>query len=153
MSESIKFAGKNDSNIVTPVSVSDEGHLRERRQFTTESTDIVNEVLNITETTYYPAFDARQSGMIAIVIWNRSGVPLTLQFYSILSNGTGTAVAPCRDAKDELPVFTIPSGHQVVITPEDLPMLNYAQYINVSLTPAGTPTGTSATFVRVLNKR
>ena len=153
MNTSFKFAGKNDSNVVTPVSVSDEGHIREERKFNNSEYDIVNEVLAITEKTAYPSYDARNSGLISIVVLNRSGVSLDLQFntpkdYS--AQGISTAV---YNVKGEPFIFTIPSGRLTVITPEDLPMLNYAQYINISLTPSGTPTGTAKTLVRIFDKR
>lgn len=153
MSTSIKFAGKDDSNNVTPISVTNEGYVREARQFSYSMTDIVNDVLAITEKTYYPSVDVSTKGLVAIQFWNRSGVSVDLQFYNpITNNPLGNAVAPIKTADGNLPVFTIANGDNVIITPEDLPMLNYCKYINVSLTPAATPTGTNNTALRVITK-
>lgn len=153
MSESIKFAGKNDSNNVTPVSVTNEGHVREARQFSYSMTDIVNEVLAITQETFYPSVDVSTKGLVAIQFWNRSGVSVDLQFFNpVTNNPLGNDVAPIKMADGNLPKFTVAAGDNIIILPEDLPLLNYCKYINVSLKPAETPTGTSATSLRVITK-
>lgn len=153
MSESLKFAGKNDSNAVTPVSVSNEGHVRMNRKYKITQTELVNEVFTSSDTVYYPAYDARNSGVIALVVNNRSGVDLELQMYSILANGHGqNPVVSIIDSKGEMPKITIPAGKVMCITSEDWPMLLYAPYINLSLKPSGTPTGTSTTYIFIIDK-
>lgn len=153
MASSLKFAGKNSSGNVTPISVSTEGYIQEERKFKITTTDIVREALDITSKTFYQAYDARNSGIISILAWNRTGVPLTLQFYNPTAKGNGAAVAPIYNVRGDLPVFIIPNGRPTIISAEDLPMLNNSPYINISLTPDGTPTGTSDTVIMVIDKR
>ena len=153
MSESIKFAGKNDNSVVTPVSVSNEGYIRNQRIYNNTYTDIVNEVLSITEKTFYEGYDARNTGILSIMVWNRSGVDMTIQFYNPTVKGTGNALMAIYDIDGNLPVITIPSGKPTLITGEDIPILNYMPWINISLTPSGTPSTSDTSVVRVFSKR
>lgn len=153
MSESIKFAGKNDNDVVTPVSVSNEGYIHNQRIYTNSYTDIVNEVLSITEKTFYQGYDARNTGILSIMVWNRSGVDMTIQFYNPTTKGTGNALMEIYDIDGNPPVITIPYGKPTLITGEDLPILNYMPWINISLTPNGAPTTSYTSVVRVFSKR
>lgn len=153
MSESIKFAGKGDNGNVVPVNLSNDGYIRNERIYNNTYTDIVNEVISSATKTFYNGYDARKSGIISLFIWNRTGVDMTVQFYNPSSKGSGSVLMRIYDIDGNLPIITIPHNKPTVITADDLPILNYMPYINISLELSGAPTTQDTSVVRLFDKR
>lgn len=152
MSEVLKFAGKTDNNTVKGVSVSNDGYVRTERVWNIDSTEVFNARLTSTSEVYATSYNASKSGMIALEVYNFSGVDISIRIGNPIQS-VNNAVKN-YNASGEVTAITIPSTSQrCIITPEDIPALNYCKYVNISITALSSPSVNDVVRVFVLDKR
>lgn len=160
MSESIKFAGKNNSGNITPVSVTDTGEVKESRVFECEWTNINTEWLTSLDDThrfFFKSVDCSKKGVVGVAVKNRTGRDITLEIiepYETFdvdrnislddnngrgSKGTGVHANdtyggyPVANSKAESLTFIVPANTIIIITSDECPTLNYIKNLNVAI--------------------
>lgn len=152
MSESIKFAGRTDNNTVKGVSVSNDGYIRTERVWDIKYTEVFNARLTTTDEVYATQYDASNSGMIALEVYNFSGVDISIRVGSPIQVHNNDVKN--YDVNGALTAITIPStSTRCIITPEDMPVLNYCKYLNICISALSSPTADNVVRVFVLDKR
>lgn len=152
MNESIKFAGRTDNNTVKGVSVSNDGYIRTERVWDIKYTEVFNARLTTTDEVYATQYDASKSGMIALEIYNFSGVDISIRVGSPIQVHNNDVKN--YDVNGALTAITIPStSTRCIITPEDMHVLNYCKYLNIGISALSSPTADNVVRVFVLDKR
>lgn len=146
MSNLLKVAGRTDNNTVRGVHVTEEGNVCTARAWGTDIHTIVTTELRDTSAvvTSDNVFDASPYGMISIRVANSHDTDVTLQLYQDTSATSGRWLI---DAAGNPISVVVPAGDRcMIITPEDIPALNYLRYIKFRIAANTAPTSGSITI-------
>lgn len=89
------------------------------------------------------ALDVRDVSMVSLRILNRLGVPITIRFLTDVNTSNGYGLVD-EEGVSKNSVTISPTNGYVIFTPEDIPLLNYVQYIRLQVQAQTAPT--SGTF-------
>ena len=136
----LKMGGKAPDGKAKAVGVDANGNLNVTRQW---AADVIT-VLPTTEirdtnaiSTISNAVDVRNYGFVSLRIVNTLGVPVKIMFYADINAASDLWMS--RLDKSYITAM-IPATDCVILTPEDIPELNYLQYIKLRITPQEIPT-------------
>ena len=145
----MKIAGRTSGGVAKPFLVDNDGNLGTTRKIKKTWTTI-QENIEIRDTNEYnvTAFDSSSFSIVSLRILNRlkdsedNGIPVTIKFLSDVNTNNGWGLVNA-DASNKSITIQPTSGY-VIITPEDMPILNYIRYIRLSVKAQSTPA--SGTF-------
>lgn len=151
MGDVIKIGG-NYNNTVKGVSVDSEGAM-----YVSHGADMIQlfNAFAITDTNVHKpdiAVDLRNTPVVSLRANNTCDKPIQIKFFSDLPNAPNTATL--KDATGAEVMITIPANMngRAVITPDDIPVLPYLQYLNIGLKASTAPT-TGSVSIWVCTKR
>ena len=148
----LKMGGKAPDGTAKAVSVDAGGNVNVTRQWGAD----VFTVLPATQirdtnaiSTIANAVDVSGYGFVSLRFCNSLGVPVTVMFYGDMNEASDMWMT--RPDKSYLSV-TIPATDFTILTPEDIPELNYLRYIKLRIAAKEAPTQGSL-IVQVVAKR
>lgn len=141
----MRIAGRTSSGVAKPFLVDNNGNVGTTR--TWEKTWVtIQENVEIRDTSEHnlTVFDSSGVPMLSLRILNRlkdsdnNGVPVTVRFLTDVNTSNGYGFVDTDGANKSITIQ--PTNGYVVITPEELPLLNYVRYIRLSVKAQSTPT-------------
>lgn len=143
----MRIAGRTSGGIAVPMKASTDGDISTTRVWK-RSWQTIQTALEIRDTATHnlPAVDVRDVPTFSIRITNRLGVPVTIAFLTDVNTSNGYSLYNM----DQTPktVTVSPGNGYVIITPEDMPILNYVQYLRLQVKASSAPS--SGTFEAAL---
>lgn len=141
----MRIAGRTSGGVAKPFLVDNNGNVGTTR--TWEKTWVtIQENVEIRDTSEHnlTAFDSSGVPMLSLRILNRlkdsdnNGVPVTVRFLTDVNTSNGYGFVDTDGANKSITIQ--PANSYVIITPEDMPLLNYVRYIRLSVKAQSTPT-------------
>lgn len=141
----MRIAGRTSGGVAKPFLVDNNGNVGTTR--TWEKTWVtIQENVEIRDTSEHnlTAFDSSGVPMLSLRILNRlkdsdnNGVPVTVRFLTDVNTINGYGLVDTDAASKSITIQ--PTNNYVIITPEDMPLLNYVRYIILSVKAQSTPT-------------
>ena len=141
----MRIAGRTSDGVAKPFLVDNNGNVGTTR--TWEKTWVtIQENVEIRDTSEHnlTTFDSSGVPMLSLRILNRlkdsdnNGVPVTVRFLTDVNTSNGYGLVDTDGASKSITIQ--PVYDYVIITPEDMPLLNYACYIRLSVKAQSTPT-------------
>ena len=83
------------------------------------------------------AVDVRDIPTFSLRILNRLGVPVTISFLTDVNTFNGYSLNNMDQTSKSITVS--PGSGYVIVTPEDLPFLNYVQYVRLQVKASTVP--------------
>lgn len=143
-------AKKITDGTASPISCDASGALIEQRKFTTTVTKVFELAISDTSVHKTTALDLSGAGLVSIRLDNKSGKALSIYF---LGDDGDHPNSGLRDLSGALFTIYIPAGaYYYIITPNDVPFLNYLAKIRMSVAALETPTNTNPTTIYVVTK-
>lgn len=127
----MRVAARTAEGNAVPMSADANGNIGTTRVWKKEWVKITDSAIEIRDTSAHdlPAIDVSGIPLYSLRISNRLNVPVTLSFKSDINLTNGYSLAnPDATIKS---ITIAPSAHYIMITPEDLPMLNYIRYLRM----------------------
>lgn len=152
MADIMKIGGKNDSGNVQGFSVTNKGYAKATRLWSTEVTELYQGTVSDTSviSTASTPFNCEEYGFISLRFSNSTDVTFTATIYSDM--GSSTLSNYLLDNSGNPITFTIPKG-QSILTPDDLPILNYLRYLKIRVQANDTPSEPKNLTIQVYAKR
>lgn len=141
----MRIAGRTSGGVAKPFLVDNNGNVGTTR--TWEKTWVtIQENVEIRDTSEHnlTAFDSSGVPMLSLRILNRlkdsdnNGVPVTVRFLTDVNTSNGYGLVDTDGAGKSITIQSV--NDYVIITPEDMPLLNYVRYIRLSVKAQSTPT-------------
>ena len=134
----MRVAGRTSGGVAVPMKASTDGDISTTRTWKKSWQAIVTG-LEIRDTNGHvlDAVDVRDIPTFSLRIVNRLGVPVTITFLTDISTTNGYSLLN-MDATDKA-ITVSPANAYVIVTPEDLPFLNYVQYLRLQVKASTTP--------------
>ena len=134
----MRVGGKGTDNLAHAISTNPDGQVISQRQWKcTTSLNIVSVNFMTGETGNKPAIGIAKIGEYAVAslrVTNSTNTQITATFYADRNKSDSSLAI---DPEGNLITFTLPASTRVlVITPDDLPILHYLDWLNLRLTPA-----------------
>lgn len=103
----------------------------------------IEENIELRDTNEYKlaAFDARNIPVMSLRFINRLGVPVTMRFLTDVNTTNGYGIYD-KDAA-AITITIQPTNHYMILTPDELPILNYLQYVRLAITATSAPSSGS----------
>lgn len=148
----LKIGGKSDSNTVLGFSLTDEGYTKATRFWGVTIQEIFNGTISDTsaKNTLDNVFNCEEYGFISLRCYNTTDVKIECILYSDIGSSTLSNYLEDNDGNNI--TFTIPTG-QSILTPEDLPVLNYLRFLKFRLQPIEAPSTPAPLSIKVYAKR
>ena len=134
----MRIAGRTSGGTAVPMKASDEGDISTTRKWS-RSWQSIQAELEIRDTSNHtlPAVDVRDIPTFSLRIVNRLGVPVTITFLTDANTTNGYALVNMDQTEKSITVS--PGNPYVIVTPEDLPFLNYVQYVRLQVKASTAP--------------
>lgn len=148
----LKIGGKNDSNNVQGFGVTNEGYAKTTRFWNTTITQIFSETISdrTVKTTIENVFNCEEWGFISLRFANSTNVKMTCNVYSDM--GSSSLQNYLKDNNGNPITFEIPTG-QSILTPDDLPILNYLKWLKLRIEPNEVPATPNTLTISIYAKR
>ena len=152
MANIMKIGGQNDSGNAQGFYVTNKGYAKITRLWSTTVTELFNETISDTspKNTIDNVFNCEEYGFISLRFSNSTDVTFTAIIYSDI--GSSTLSNYLRDNSGNPIAFTIPKG-QSILTPDDLPILNYLRYFKLRVQANDTPSTPKDLTIQIYAKR
>lgn len=153
MADMIRIAGKTDNNTASPFHLTENGNLCTQHNWEYEISNIVT--ATPTDTTEVRVGVGEENaifvagyGLISLRITNNTGVPVHIRF---MADHTYDATGFLADVDGNRIEFDVPSSSTnfIIITPEDIPALNYLRLLKFRYACKETPTNTTGDTFKV----
>lgn len=133
-----RVAGRTSEGIAVPMKASSDGDISTTRTWKKEWIPIETNV-EIRDTTGHncPVIDVSDIPTYSLRILNRLGKPITLNFLSDVNQSNGYALLNMDATRKAVTVQ--PANAYIMITPEDVPLLNYIRYLRLQVTASAAP--------------
>ena len=134
----MRIAGRTPSGTAVPMAADASGNVSVTRTWKKEWVALQTS-LEIRDTNAHniPAFDVSGIPMYSLRILNRLGVPVTITFLADVNTTNGYALT---DIDMVTKAITVQPGQSyIIITPDDLPLLNYIRYLRMLVKASSTP--------------
>lgn len=134
----MRVAGRTEGGTAVPMKASTNGDISTTRTWQ-KTWETLQTSLEIRDTSEHnlTAVDVRGIPTYSIRILNRLGVPITLSFLTDVNSLNGYSLANVDGTSKSITIA--PTNNYVIITPEDLPFLNYIQYLRISVKASSAP--------------
>ena len=135
----MRIAGRTSGGTAVPMLADSNGNIATTRTWKKEWVAITDSALEIRDTDAHDltAMDVSGIPMYSLRILNRLGVPVTLTFKTDVNTTNGYGL--CNTDATAKAVTIAPTNSYVVITPEDLPFLNYIKWLRISVRAQSVP--------------
>lgn len=139
----MRVAGRTSGGTAVPMLAGADGSIATTRKWKKEWVTIQSSMeIRDTNAVILDPVDVSEIPIFSLRILNRLGVQITLKFKTDINTTNGYNLAD-KDGTDF--TFTIqPTNSYVVITPDELPILNYIRYLRITVIPVSAPV--SGTF-------
>lgn len=157
MNKMMKVCGKSTDGRAIPLALDNNGAVVVRRKWETLNTNVFGAYVTKTGSFKSTTFDCSDWGFVSLRIQNNGleGEP-TVRF-NIYSDRKGAEDGSyLKDINGNNIEFIVPPKTALIVTPEDLPALNYIQYLTlkVQLADGSLPDGSQVYInVNVISKR
>lgn len=134
----MRIAGRTSAGVAVPMLADANGNIGTTRTWKKEWVALQT-TLEIRDTNAHniPAFDVSDIPIYSLRIINRLGVPVTITFLTDVNTSNGYGLV---DTDNTLKSITVqPNNNYVIITPDDLPILNYIRYVRMSVKASSVP--------------
>lgn len=153
MSEIMKVGGRKSDGTAAAIGIDSNGNLRIKRVWETQTKNIFSGTLSDTTaitTVGDKAVNCLEWGMVSLRVYNRldSDVKILL-YYDNDTSGSGWL----KNFGGEYVSFTVPADSDVIITPDDIPALNYLRYLKCRINAVTTPTNGADLNIQAVLKR
>lgn len=135
----MRVAGRTSGGTAVPMLADNSGNIGTTRAWKRKWVTI-EENIEIRDTNGHnlTALDVRDISMVSLRILNRLGVPVTISFLTDVNTANGYGLMDA-DSSPKNSVTISPLNGYVILTPEDIPLLNYVQYIRISVKAQSVP--------------
>lgn len=141
----MRIAGRTSGGVAKPFLVDNNGNVGTTRTWK-KTWVTIQENVEIRDTSEHnlTAFDSSGVPMLSLRILNRlkdsdnNGVPVTVRFLTDVNTSNGYGLVDTDGASKSITIQSV--NDYVIITPEDMPLLNYVRYIRLSVKAQSTPT-------------
>lgn len=141
MKKMMKICGKTPDGVAQAVAVSKKGAINIKRIWETQNNHLVHSYITHDTPVVSDAYDVSEWGFVSLRILNSTiekigndlhiyTKPVRVTFYGDRTTDDGNYVKDMNG--NNIEIFA-PSGTEITITPEELPVLNYLQNIRVKL--------------------
>ena len=140
----MRIAGRTSNGSAVPMLADSNGNIATTRTWKKEWVSITSSAMEIRDTTSHDLDPVDVSGipLYSLRILNRLGVPITLRFKTDVNTSNGYGLHnPDATAKA---ITVAPTQSYIMITPDDLPLLNYVKLLRMTVTASEVPN--SGTF-------
>ena len=139
----MRICGKNPDGNASAIRVDADGNARIKRIWETAEQTVCELIRNsdaLVESTgeyvkYSGVLDVSDWGMVSLRIANNLSVPASIHFQSDYTYSS-EKLATNIDGDDV--TFTVQPNTETIVTPDDLPVLNYLRYIKIRLAAKNT---------------
>jgi len=154
MGNVLKIGGKDPSSNVKAVSVDANGRVKSTRYWDSSIHTLIDSAQirenNPVVSTATDSFDASEYGFVSLRIRNSHDAALSVMFYEDAGISGDTWMTRLDGSYIS---FTVPANTQrVIVTPEDVPEINYLKYLKLRVSAKTTPTEGSVT-IQAITKR
>lgn len=134
----MRIAGRTSGGVAVPMKASSDGDISTTRTWRKEWITIEANV-EIRDTTAHmcPAIDVSNIPTFSLRILNRLGTPITLTFMTDVNQSNGYQLMNMDATYKEVTIQ--PTNEYTMITPEDVPLLNYIRYLRLKVTASTAP--------------
>lgn len=135
----MRMAARKSNGTAAPVTIDDNGRIYTNRQWR-KTWETINEGMEIRDTSGHDlnAVDVRNVPIFSLRILNRLSKPVKIFFKTDVNTTNGYALTN-KDGQD-ISITVAPSNAYEMITFNDLPELQYMQYVRMSIIAQDTPT-------------
>lgn len=134
----MRIAGRTPDGVAVPMKASTDGDISTTRTWKRTWQNIqANLEIRDTEEHILPAVDVRDVPTFSIRVINRLGVPVTISFLTDINTLNGYSLNNMDQTSKNVTVS--PGYGYVIITPEDMPIFNYVQYLRLKVKASSTP--------------
>lgn len=139
----MRIAGRTNGGVAVPMLVDSNGNVSTVRTWKKEWVTIQS-ALEIRDTNEHSldAIDVSGIPLFSLRILNRLGVPITIKFSTDANTFNGYKLADNNGTPVSITIQY--TNDYVIITPNDLPFLNYIKYLRMTVTAESVPA--SGTF-------
>lgn len=147
----MRIAGKGTDDTAKGIRTNNSGNLITTKEWTPEM--LVNQAtatFEVGETATKQLLgiaEIGKAGITSLRIANSTGVPVEIMFYADRNNAD---VSILYDLEGNRVSFTVPAQSSLyIVTPEDMPILNYIDWLNLRVTPKEAVSSSDNPRVRV----
>lgn len=135
----MRIAGRTSGGTAVPMAADANGNIGTTRTWKKEWVVITESPMEIRDTSVHDLSAKDVSGipLFSLRILNRLGVPVTLGFKTDVNTTNGYSLLN-PDATSRS-ITVAPANSYIMITPEDLPMLNYIRYLRITIKATSAP--------------
>ena len=152
MSEIMKVGGRKEDGTASALGIDANGYLKIKRVWETQTKNIFTGTHSNTTavTTVSNVVNALEWGMVSLRVNNLLNSDVKIMLYW---DNSADGTEWMKDFNGEYVTFTVPADSQMIITPDDLPILNYLRYIKCRINAVTTPTNGKNLLVQAVLKR
>lgn len=134
----MRIAGRTSTGVAVPMKASVDGDILTTRTWKKSWQTIVSDLeIRDTDSHNLDAVDVRDIPTFSLRIINRLGVPVTITFLTDVNTLNGYELYNMDQTSKSITVS--PGFGYVIVTPEDLPFLNYVQYVRLQVKASAAP--------------
>ena len=135
----MRVAGRTSGGVAVPMKASTDGDISTTRTWKKSWQQIVTNLeIRDVDNHNLDAVDVRDIPIFSLRIINRLGVPVTITFLTDVNTTNGYSLLNMDQTSKSITVS--PGQGYVIVTPEDLPLLNYVQYVRLQVKASAVPT-------------
>lgn len=133
----IRMAARKPNGTATPVSTDADGRIITNRTWKKTWTSLTALEIRDTDAHDFTAVDLRDVPICSLRFQNELGVPVTVYFKTDVNTSNGYALVN-KDGQS-ISITLQPIHDYEIITPEDLPILKYIQYLRIRVVASSAP--------------
>ena len=134
----MRIAGRTSGGTAVPMLADANGNIATTRTWKKEWVSLLAATA-VTDANAHDvtAYDVSGIPMFSLRVCNRTGVDVTLSFKTDVNTSNGYTLCDADQADYAITIAS--SSRYTIITPEDLPILNYIKYLRIVYKAASTP--------------
>lgn len=136
----MRVAGRTSGGTAVPMLADSNGNIATTRTWKREWVSITSSAMEIRDASVHDidAVDVSGIPMFSLRILNRLGVPITIKFKTDVNTSNGYGLY--KTDATAIAITVAPTQSYIMITPEDLPLLNYVKLLRMTVQASETPT-------------
>lgn len=133
----MRIAGRTANGTAVPMLADTSGNISTTRVWKRAWVSVIEPTQVRDTNNVEGTLDLRDVSMCSLRITNRLGVPVSIRFKTDINTTNGYELVDTDGAS--IIITVQPTNNYVIITPEDLPLLNYVQYLRVVAKASSAP--------------